>query len=83
MTFDKYTLKKNARTEEAHLFFSYIDNNICRVRQGSVCGKVDLEDNDTTIFSCKSIEEMRLLISQMGSEVCGNCAGHLHADNAG
>lgn len=80
MAFNRYTLKKNKRTEEAHLYFSELSGNNCRVRQGSVCGLMDLEEGDETIFLCLTKEEARKRIAEMGEEVCGNCAGHLHAD---
>ncbi|WP_430412892.1 hypothetical protein [Kordia sp.] len=79
MSRNVYILRAQKDTGEMHLFLaSKTREDECRSQQKSICGKMDIEDDSITIFSCQPENSARKQCAKVGKNVCSKCVGFLY-----
>jgi len=79
MTQNVYILREHKESEEMHLFLaSKTEEYGCHSQQKSICGKMDIEEDSKTIFSCQPENSARKQCAKVGKNVCSTCVGYLY-----
>lgn len=74
-----YILKEHTDTGEMHLFLaSKTKEDECYSKQKSICGKMDVEEESRTIFSCQPENSARKQCAKIGKLVCSKCVSYLY-----
>jgi hypothetical protein len=76
-----YILRERKSDGELHLFLANpTDQNECYSKQKSICGRMDVEEDSRTIFSCQPEERARTQCAKIGRTLCSTCVSHLYMD---
>ncbi len=81
MSQNVYILRAHEDSGEMHLFLaSKTQEDECRSQQKSICGKMDIEEDSLTVFSCQPEERARTQCAKIGRNVCTTGVSHLYMD---
>lgn len=79
---DSYTLKQHKETGELHLFKGKMNppdsDYACTSETSSQCEEMTWDDSAGNRFGCKTEDQARKLIAEIGREVCGTCVSTLY-----
>ncbi len=74
-----YILREQKESGEMHLFLaSKTEEDECRSQEKSICGKMNIQENSRTIFSCQPENSARKQCAKVGKQVCSKCVGYLY-----
>lgn len=78
-----FTLKKHKETGESHLFKGDMNpagsESLCTSAHVSECKEMTKDDSAGNKFACKTEDQARKLIAEIGRPVCGTCVSTLYA----
>ncbi|WP_298423131.1 hypothetical protein [uncultured Kordia sp.] len=79
MSQNVYILRAHEDSGEMHLFLALkTQEDECRSQQKSICGKMDIEEDSITIFSCQPENSARKQCAKVGKQVCSKCVSYLY-----